>query len=61
MHFFRIKIKRRSTRTTDEIDSTAKSGKQRSHVPSTVIQQPRFKNSIWKLLPFAQTVSKEKC
>lgn len=56
MHFFRIKIKRRPSRTNDQDDSPAISGR-RIRVPIPVVQQPRFKDSIWKLLPFAGTVS----
>jgi len=57
MHFFRIKIKRRPSLTTDQINSSPISGR-RSRVPSPVISQPRFKSSIWKLLPFVGKVSK---
>ncbi len=61
MYFFRIKIKHRTQRrpslTTDQTNLSPISGR-RSRVASPVIPQPRFKNSIWKLLPFVGKVSK---
>jgi hypothetical protein len=64
MHFFRFKIKkapiqRRSTIVPDLNDPPPVHSR-RAYEPSPTIVQPHRKNSIRRLLPFAEKVSKEK-
>jgi len=56
MHFFRIKIKRQSSLATDQNEPSTISGR-RIRTPSPAIPQPRFRSSIWQLLPFVGKVS----